>query len=84
MRHGIVDLTTRWSKRSGIPVGRFIGWIGISESKYYDWRRQYGQANQHNGRVPRTFWLEEWEQKETGRCRNSWPIGEMAAAACEA
>jgi len=58
-----VDFTVRWSKESGIAVGRFIPWIGISESKYHDWRQRYGQANQHNGRVPRTFWLEEWEHK---------------------
>ena len=63
MRDEVVDFTVRWSKESGIPVGRFIGWIGISESKYHDWRQRYGQANQHNGRVPRTFWLEEWEHK---------------------
>jgi len=63
VRDEVVDFTVRWSKESGIAVGRFIAWIGISGSKYHDWRRRYGQANQHNGRVPRTFWLEEWEHK---------------------
>lgn len=63
MRDEVVDFTVRWSKESSIAVGRFIAWIGISESKYHDWRQRYGQANQHNGRVPRTFWLEEWEHK---------------------
>jgi len=63
VRDEVVDFTVRWSKESSIAVGRFIAWIGISESKYHDWRQRYGQANQHNGRVPRTFWLEEWEHK---------------------
>jgi putative transposase len=44
-------------------VVSFIFWIGISKSKFYDWRSRYGMANEHNGRIPRDFWLEEWEKK---------------------
>ena len=46
-----------------MPIGRFVEWLGISPSKYYDWRQRYGQANRHNGQMPRTFWLQEWEQE---------------------
>ncbi len=28
-----------------------------------DWRGRYGKANEHNGWVPRDFWLEEWEKQ---------------------
>jgi len=29
----------------------------------YSWRERYGCANEHNGRVPRDFWLEDWEKQ---------------------
>ena len=31
--------------------------------KFYDWRGRTGQANRHNGGVPRGFWLQEWEKQ---------------------
>ena len=37
-------------------------WLGLSSSKYYNWRSRYGKANEHNGLIPRDFWLEEWEK----------------------
>ena len=63
VRDEVVDFVTRWSRETDIPVARFVEWLEISPSKYYDWRRRYGQANEHNGRVPRTFWLQEWERE---------------------
>ena len=42
---------------------RFIGWLGITTSKYYDWQSRYGKVNEHNALVPRDFWLEEWEKQ---------------------
>ena len=41
----------------------FIGCLGISASKFYYWKARYGKANEHNGLVPRDFWLEEWEKQ---------------------
>lgn len=32
-------------------------------SKYYDWRERYGRVNEHNGWVPRDFWLASWEKR---------------------
>jgi putative transposase len=49
VRDEVVDFVTKW--------------MGISPSKYYDWRERYGQANEHNGQIPRRFWLQEWERK---------------------
>jgi len=42
---------------------RFIEWLEIAASKLYDWRGRYGKVNEHNGWVPRDFWLEEWESQ---------------------
>jgi putative transposase len=35
----------------------------ISSSKYYNWKERYGKANEHNGLIPRDFWLEDWEKQ---------------------
>ena len=38
-------------------------WLDITASKFYDWRERYGKVNEHNGWVPRDFWLEDWEKQ---------------------
>jgi putative transposase len=63
VRDQIVDFVRRWSGKTGIGAGRFIPWLGIRASKFYDWRDRYGQVNEHNGWVPRDFWLEHWEKQ---------------------
>jgi putative transposase len=40
-----------------------LHWLGIPSSKYYDWRRRYGQPNEHNARTPRDHWLLDWEKQ---------------------
>jgi putative transposase len=62
VRDQVVDFVTKWSKASEIPMGRLLIWLDISGSKFYDWQQRYGRLNQHNGKVPRRFWLEEWER----------------------
>lgn len=37
--------------------------LDIIASKFYDWRECYGKVNEHNGWVPRDFWLEDWEKQ---------------------
>ena len=59
----MVDFIRRWSKRAGIAVTHFISWLGISPSKFYDWRGRYGKVNEHNALIPRDFWLDEWEKQ---------------------
>lgn len=58
-----MDFVRRWSEKTEIGAGRFIVWLGITASKFYDWRERYGKVNEHNGRVPRDFWLDEWEKQ---------------------
>lgn len=63
MRDEISDFVDYWTRRSGLPNSRFIRWLGISQSKFYDWRKRYGMANEHNAKTPRDFWLEPWEKQ---------------------
>jgi putative transposase len=59
----VVDYVKRWSERTDLPRTRLIGWLGVGTSKFYQWQDRYGRANEHNGQVPRDFWLEEWERQ---------------------
>lgn len=40
-----------------------LAWLGLSTSKYHQWKDRYGKANEHNGKVPRDWWLEDWEKR---------------------
>jgi putative transposase len=63
IRDAVVDYVRHWSERTEIPVRRFITWLGIAQSKFHDWQRRYGLANEHNAWVPRDWWLEDWEKQ---------------------
>ena len=58
-----MDFVRRWSGKAEINAGRFVDRLDITASKFYDWRERYGKANEHNGWVPRDFWLEDWEKQ---------------------
>jgi len=62
-RDAVVDFVNYWSKRSGICVYKFVHWLGIKSSKFYDWKKRYGKVNEHNSWIPRDFWLEDWEKQ---------------------
>ncbi|MBI4518594.1 MAG: IS3 family transposase [Deltaproteobacteria bacterium] len=59
-----MDFVNKWSEKAEIPQRRFIAWLGIGRSKFYDWQARYGQVNEHNGKIPRDFWLEDWEKQK--------------------
>ena len=40
-----------------------ISWIGISKSKFHDWKHRYGKANEYNGKVPRDNWTTRQEKE---------------------
>ena len=52
-----------YSSMTSIPAKRFIAWIGVSRSKFYNWRERYGKVNEHNALVPRDHWIEPWERQ---------------------
>jgi len=58
-----MDFVNGWSAKTEIPAARFIWWLGIGSSKFYAWRQRYGKVNEHNGWIPRDFWLEPWERE---------------------
>lgn len=51
-----------WTERSDLPCKDLLRWAKLSTSKYHSWRKRYGMVNGHNGKIPRDWWLEEWEK----------------------
>lgn len=49
--------------KTDIAQQRLVGWLELSRSKFYAWKKRYGKANEHNGLVRRDFWLHEWEHE---------------------
>lgn len=62
-RDAIVDYIKYWSTRADVTVDRLLRWIDLHPSKYHEWKDRYGQANEHNGKIPRDWWLESWERE---------------------
>lgn len=58
LRDEVVDFVTAWSEKTEMDVRVFLRWIDLDPGKFYDWRRRYGRANEHNGKIPRDFWLD--------------------------
>jgi transposase InsO family protein len=58
-----MDFVNDWSKKTELPRSRFIGWLGLAKSKFYDWQARYGQVNEHNGKLPRDCWLLDAEKQ---------------------
>lgn len=62
-RDEVVDYVRYWSSRTEIKAGKIVNHIGITRSKYYDWRRRYGKTNEHNAWIPRDFYLTDLEKR---------------------
>jgi len=69
-----VDFFRRWSEKTEIGVGKFITWLGIRSSKFYQWQQRYGRVNEHNGWIPRDFWLEPWEKEAIIQYHHEHPL----------
>jgi transposase InsO family protein len=63
VRDAVVDFANYWAGRTGLPMARFIRWLGLSPGKFYDWKQRYGKVNEHNGWTPCDFWLLDWEKQ---------------------
>ena len=73
-RDEVVDYVRRWHERTEIPARQFVGWLGIGQSKFHDWKDRYGKRNEHNGWVPRDWWLEDWEKQAIIRFSFEYPL----------
>ncbi|MEW6203275.1 MAG: IS3 family transposase [bacterium] len=70
----MIDFVNHWSQKTEIAASRLIRWLDIGQSKFYDWRQRYGKVNEHNGWIPRDFWLEPWEKEAIIDYHNANPL----------
>ena len=73
-RDQIVDFVTHWTMRAEITSTRILCWMGLPTGKYHTWKGRYGKATEHNGQIPRDFWLEEWEKQAIFQFRERHPL----------
>jgi len=62
-RDAIVDYLTEWAEKTEIPMAKLLKWADVPKGKFHEWRKRYGKANEHNGKVPRDHWLEIAERE---------------------
>ena len=58
-----MDYITETSELTEISVRQILQWTSVQPGRFYDWRKRYGKANEHNGKIPRDHWLEDWERQ---------------------
>lgn len=52
-----------WSSKTELAADRFVRWVGVARGKFFDWKKRYGKANEHNALVPRDHWIEQPERQ---------------------
>lgn len=73
-RDEIVDYIAYWTDRAELPVKQLLGWLELATSKFHTWKDRYGKVNEHNGKIPRDFWLENWERQAILDFHDSHPL----------
>lgn len=63
-----------WKDRAELPVKTLIQWLGVREGKFYAWKNRYGKVNEHNGQIPRDWWLEDWEKQAIVDFHQQYPL----------
>lgn len=53
---------------------RLLAWLGLATSKFHNWTDRYGQANEHNGKVPRDHWLTNDEKNAIVNFHREHPL----------
>ncbi len=59
-----MDFVAAWSTKTELAVERFVAWLGVARGKFFDWRKRYGKANEHNALVPRDHWITADERQK--------------------
>jgi transposase InsO family protein len=74
VRDQVIDFVAEWSGKTELPATKFIDWIELGQSKYFDWKKRYGKVNEHNALVPRDHWLTAEETKAIEEFAREHPL----------
>lgn len=74
VRDPVVQFIRSWAEKTRLSIDQLLKWLDLSVGKFYEWRRRFGQGNQHNGNVPRDFWLTEAEKKAILDFQELYPL----------
>jgi transposase InsO family protein len=69
-----VDFVRDFGAKTELPIERLVGWLGVARGKFYDWRRRYGRANEHNAFVPRDHWISDDERQRILDFHDRFPL----------
>lgn len=69
-----MDDTNYWSERAETPAKQIVQWIGIASSTFFTWKKRYSKVNEHNGKISRDFWLEDWEKEAIIKFHSANPL----------
>ena len=73
-RDTVVDYVRDWNCKSDISVSLLLRWVGITASKYHDWKKRFGKVNEHNASVPRDHWLTDDEKARIHTFARAHPL----------
>jgi hypothetical protein len=65
----VVDYVRRWNERTKIPARQFVGWLGIGQSKFHDWKNRVFPASVYESF--RGIWY-RWLPTHTGVEDGRW------------
>ena len=74
MRDAVVDFVARMAETTELSLRQLLGWLELPAGKFYAWRKRYGKVHEHNRKVPRDHWLEDWEKQAIVRFRMEYPL----------
>lgn len=63
VRDEIVDFIFTTKNKTDITKTVLLKMINLSSSKYYTWSSRHGLPNNHNGMIPKSNWLLDWEKE---------------------
>ena len=70
----MVDFIHEWQEKTGLQQRLFLRVLGLRRNKFRSWELRYGKTNLHNGKVPRDYWLEQWEKNAIVKYRSERPL----------
>jgi putative transposase len=74
LRDQICDFVRHYAALSELAASWLLQRIGLSPRKYLHWRERYGKANEHNGLVPRDYWIEPEERQAILAFAREYPL----------